>query len=69
MEIIYESRDNMASKIVQLVTKVDTDTYMLIAEALQIYDDYLHSVNDLRKAIKVRVLIEELRKMRKERKI
>ena len=69
MEIIYESRDNMASKIVQLVTKVDTDTYMLIAEALHTYDDYLHSVNDLRKAIKVRAIIEELRNMRKERKI
>ena len=69
MKIFYESRDNMASKIVQLVTKGDTDTYVLIAEALHIYDDYLHSVNDLRKAIKVRVLIEELIKLRKERKI
>ena len=28
MKIIYESRDNMASKIVQLVTKGDTDTYV-----------------------------------------
>ena len=66
MKIIYESRDNMASKIVQLVTKGDTDTYVLIAEALHIYDDYLHSVNDLRKALKVRVLIEELIKSHKK---
>ena len=69
MKIIYESRDNMASKIVQLVTKGDTDTYVLIAEALHTYDEYLHSVNDLRKAIKVWVLIEELRELRKEREI
>ena len=69
MKIIYESRDNMASKIVHLVTTGHTDTYVLIAEALHTYDDYLHSVNDLRKAIKVRVLIEELIKLRKERKI
>jgi len=59
----------MNSKIVQLVTKRDTDTYVLIEEALHIYDDYLHSVNNLRKAIEVRALIEELRKLRKERKI
>ena len=59
----------MKSKIVQLVTKRDTDTYVLIEEALHIYDDYLHSVNNLRKAIEVRALIEELRKLRKERKI
>ena len=59
----------MNSKIVQLVTKRDTDTYVLIEEALHIYDDYLHSVNNLRKAIEVRALLEELRRLRKERKI
>ena len=59
----------MKSKIVQLVTKRDTETYVLIEEALHIYDDYLHSVNNLRKAIEVRALLEELRRLRKERKI
>ena len=52
----------MKSKVVQLVTKKDTDTYLLIEEALIIYDDYLHSQNDLGTAIKVRSLINELRK-------
>ena len=57
----------MKSKVVQLVTKKDTDTYLLIEEALIIYDDYLHSQNDLGSAIKVRSLIDELRTLRKER--
>ena len=60
----------MASKIIQLVTKGDTKDYELIKEALHVYDDYLHnSVPDLSKAIRVRVLIQELKELRKERKI
>jgi homoserine acetyltransferase len=60
----------MATKIIQFVTKADTNDYLLIKEALNVYDDYLHNnVPDLNKAIKVRALIQELKELRKVRKI
>ena len=60
----------MASKIIQLVTKADTSDYLLVKEALNVYDDYLHNnVPDISKAIRVRVLIKQLKELRKERKV
>jgi len=59
----------MSSKIIQLITKGDTKDYELIRNALHVYDDYLHSVPDLKRAVKVRVLIKELKELRNERKI
>jgi len=49
----------MSSKIIQLITKGDTKDYELIRNALHVYDDYLHSVPDLKRAVKVRVLINK----------
>tara|TARA_Y100000310_G_C20592332_1_gene768733 strand:+ start:181 stop:360 length:180 start_codon:yes stop_codon:yes gene_type:complete len=57
----------MKSKVVHLVTKKDKEDYMLIIDALSTYDDWLHSTNNLRKAIKVRALMRELEEHRKER--
>ena len=59
----------MKSKIVQFVSKVDTESYELVVNALQIYDEYLHSNNDINEAIKVRTLLGELKLKRKERKL
>ena len=59
----------MKSKIVQFVSKVDTESYELVVNALQIYDEYLHSNNDINEAIKVRALLGELKQKRKERKL
>ena len=57
----------MKSKIVQFVSKVDTETYERIVSALKLYDEYLHSNNDINEAIKVRALLGELKLKRKER--
>ena len=59
----------MASKIIQLVTKADTEDYLIIRDALKIYDEYLHSVPDLTKAVKVRAILQGLKELRKVRKI
>ena len=59
----------MKSKIVQFVSKVDTEAYERIVSALKLYDEYLHSNNDISEAIKVRALLGELKLKRKERKI
>jgi|TARA_Y100001947_G_C10250135_1_gene265495 hypothetical protein len=59
----------MKSKIVQFVSKVDTETYERIVSALKLYDEYLHSNNDINEAIKVRALLGELKLKRKERKL
>ena len=59
----------MKSKIVQFVSKVDTEAYERIVRALKLYDEYLHSNNDTNEAIKVRALLGELKLKRKERKI
>ena len=57
------------SKVIQLVTKADTEDYLIIREALKLYDEYLHSVPDLTKAVKVRAILQELKELRKVRKI
>ena len=59
----------MASKIIQLVTKADTEDYLIIRDALKLYDEYLHSVPDLNKAVKVRAILQGLKELRKVRKI
>ena len=59
----------MKTKIVQFVSKVDTEAYERIVSALKLYDEYLHSNNDISEAIKVRALLGELKLKRKERKI
>ncbi len=59
----------MASKIIQLVTKADTEDYLIIRDALKLYDEYLHSVPDLTKAVKVRAILQGLKELRKVRKI
>ena len=59
----------MASKIIQLVTKADTEDYLIIRDALKLYDEYLHSVPDLTKAVKVRAILGELNKQRNRRLI
>ena len=59
----------MKSKIVQFVSKVDTETYERIVSALKLYDEYLHSNNDINEAIKVRAMLGELKLNRKERKL
>ena len=59
----------MKTKIVQFVSKVDTEAYERIVSALKLYDEYLHSNNDINEAIKVRALLGELKLKRKERKI
>ena len=59
----------MKSKIVQFVSKVDTEAYERIVNALKLYDEYLHSNNDINEAIKVRALLGELKLNRKERKL
>ena len=59
----------MASKIIQLVTKADTEDYLIIRDALKLYDEYLHSVPDLSKAVKVRAILQGLKELRKVRKI
>ena len=59
----------MKSKIVQFVSKVDTEAYERIVNALKLYDEYLHSNNDINEAIKVRALLGELKQKRKERKL
>ena len=59
----------MASKIIQLVTKADTEDYLIIIDALKLYDEYLHSVPDLSKAVKVRAILQGLKELRKVRKI
>ena len=59
----------MRSKVVNLITRGDTETYEVIREALILYDEYLHSNKDIPKAIKVRAILGELDKQRKERKL
>ena len=59
----------MATKVIEFVSKEDTRTYKLIREALLIYDDYLHSENDIQTVVQVRTIINKLDKLRKERKI
>ena len=44
----------MKNKVINLVTKGESDDYTLIMDALENYDEYLHSENELIKAIKVR---------------
>ncbi len=59
----------MRSKIVNLITKQDTETYNRVRTALKLYDEYLHSNNDVTEAIKVRKLIGELSILRTAREI
>ena len=59
----------MRSKVINLITKEDTETYEIISEALILYDEYLHANKDIPKAIKVRAILGELNKQRKERKL
>ena len=59
----------MRSKVVNLITKGDTETYEVIREALILYDEYLHSNKDIPKAIKVRAILGELNKQRNRRLI
>jgi len=59
----------MRSKVVNLITKGDTETYEVIREALILYDEYLHSNKDIPKAIQVRAILGELNKQRNRRLI
>ncbi len=59
----------MSSKVINFISKEDNETYLIVIEALKIYDDYLHSVNNVNQAIKVRALLKELRTQKKERNI
>lgn len=59
----------MRSKVVNLITRGDTETYEVIREALILYDEYLHSNKDIPKAIKVRAILGELDKQRTRRLI
>ena len=59
----------MRSKVVNLITKGDTETYEVIREALILYDEYLHSNKDIPKAIKVRAILGELNNQRNRRLI
>ena len=40
----------MRSKVINLITRGDTETYEVIREALILYDEYLHSNKDIPKA-------------------
>ena len=35
----------MVAKIINFISKVDEDEYEILIEALNLYDDYLHSQN------------------------
>ena len=59
----------MRSKVVNLITKGDTETFEVIREALTLYDEYLHANKDIPKAIKVRAILGELKQKRNERLI
>ena len=59
----------MRSKVINLITKGDTETYEVIREALILYDEYLHSNKDIPKAIKVRAILGELKLQRHKRLI
>ena len=57
----------MNSKVINFISKEDNETYLIVIEALKIYDDYLHSVNNVNQAIKVRALLKELNTQKNER--
>ena len=57
----------MKNKVINLVTKGENDDYTLIMEALENYDELLHSESELIKAIKVRELHMKLKKERERR--
>ena len=57
----------MRSKVVNLITKGDTESFELIKEALILYDENLHSNRDIPKAIKVRAILGDLGVHRNER--
>ena len=57
----------MKNKVINLVTKGENDDYTLIMEALENYDELLHSENELLKAIKVRELHMKLKTERERR--
>ena len=59
----------MRSKVINLITKGDTETFEVIREALILYDEYLHANKDIPKAIKVRTILGELDKQRTRRLI
>jgi len=61
--------DHMRSKVVNLITKMDTEAYKRVVTALKLYDEYLHSNNDVTEAIKVRKLLGELSILRTAREI
>ena len=59
----------MNSKVINFISKEDNETYLIVIEELKIYDDYLHSVNNVNQAIKVRALLKELNTQKNERNI
>ena len=59
----------MKAKVVNLITKRDTETFEIIKEALILYDEYLHSNHDIPRAIKVRAILGELKLQRHKRLI
>ena len=48
---------------------MDTETYERIVSALKLYDEYLHSNNNVTEAIKVRKILGELSILRTAREI
>jgi hypothetical protein len=59
----------MRTKIIQLITREDTETYNRVVTALKLYDEYLHSNNNVTEAIKVRKLLGKLSILRTARQI
>jgi len=57
----------MVAKIINFISKVDEDEYEILMEALNLYDDYLHSQNSLKGVIKVRELVHKIKSARERR--
>ena len=57
----------MVAKIIEFVTRSDEKDHEIIVEALQEYDELLHSEGNLLKAIQVRAILGQLKKLKNER--
>mgnify|MGYP003148410294 FL=1 len=57
----------MAAKIIEFISRTNEEDHEIIEEALQEYDELLHSEGNLLKAIQVRAILGELRKLKNER--
>ena len=57
----------MVAKIINFISKVDENEYEILMEALNLYDDYLHSQDSLKEVIKVRELVHKIKSARERR--